>query len=130
MNFGQIQSGRTEKKRENHSAAVAIAAVRTSIFSFTVPPKARCRILSWGNYLGTVAAWGVAYWEVLANGVVVEFYGGTPRVMDQVGYAAQRQAATEYEFSGGTFINFTGSNPTANILNMGISVEYELIYQE
>ena len=130
MSLGQIQLGRVERFRENHSVAVGIGAVRTSIYQFTVPPKCRCRMLSFGNYLGTVAAWGVAYWEVLVQGHVIEFYGGTPLVMDQVGFAAQRQVSTEYEFSGGTMINFTGSNPTAAILNMGVSFEYELIYQE
>ena len=130
MSFGTIQSGRTESFKENHSVAVGIAAVRTSIFQFTVPPKARCRFLEFGNYLGTVAAWGVAYWEVLANGQAQFWYGGNPRIMDQVGYAAQRQTTAPIEYSGGTVINFTGSNPTAAILNMGISFSYELIYQE
>lgn len=130
MSMGTIQSGRTEYFRENHSVNVAIAAVRTVIATFTVPPKTRARIKSFGNYLGTVAAWGVAYWEVLANGVPVEFYGGTPRIMDQVGYAAQRQPSTEKEFPGGTVIQVCGSNPTAAILAMGVSLEIEAIYQE
>ena len=125
-----IQAGRRESFRENHSVAVAIAAVRTSIFSFTVPHKSRCQFKAFGNYLGTVAAWGFAYWEVLCNGIAVQFYGGTPVIMDQVGYAAQRQISAEVEFSGGSFINFTGSNPTAAILQMGISIDYDLIYQE
>lgn len=130
MAFGTIQSGRTEKKRENHSVEVLAAGVRTSIYQFVVPPKCRCRMLAFGNYLSDVGAWGAAYWEVLVNGSAIEFYGGTPVIMDQVGYAAQRQLSTEYEFSGGTLINFTGSNPTAGNIDMGISFEYELIYQE
>lgn len=128
--MGTIQSGRTESFRENHSVNVGIGAVRTQIVGATIPPKARARIKSFGNYLGTVAAWGVAYWEILVNGVAIEFYGGTPRIMDQVGYAAQRQPATEKEFPGGTVISVVGSNPTAAILAVGVSLELELIYQE
>lgn len=130
MPIGTIQSGRTEQFRENHSVNVGIAAVRTAIFTFTVPPKARCRILEFGNYLGTVAAWGTAYWNFIVNGVALDFYGGTPNIFDQVGYAAQRQTSTLREFSGGSLIVLAGSNPTAAILAMGISLSYEFIYQE
>ena len=130
MNFGTIQSGRTEFFRENHSVNVGIGAVRTVIATFTVPAKARARIKSFGNYLGTVAAWGTAYWEILVNGVPIEFMGGTPQIFDQVGFAAQRQPSTEYEISGGSRVDVTGSNPTAAILAMGVSLEIEAIYQE
>jgi len=127
---GSIQNGRREYFRENHSVAVGIGAVRTTLGTFTVPAKTRARIKSFGNYLGTVAAWGTAYWEILVNGVAIEFMGGTPRIMDQVGYAAQRQTSTEYEFSGGSRIVIAGSNPTAADLQMGFSIEIEAIYQE
>ena len=81
MSTGTIQSGRTESFRENHSVNVGIAAVRTVLATMTVPAKARARIKSFGNYLGTVAAWGTAYWEIgWANGVPIAFYGGTPRI--------------------------------------------------
>ena len=125
-----IRQGRTEYFRENHSVNVGIGAVRTVIAAINVPAKAVARIKSFGNYLGTVAAWGVAYWEVLVNGVPIEFYGGTPIIMDQVGFAAQRQASTEYEISGGSRITVVGTNPTAAILAMGVSLEIEALYQE
>jgi hypothetical protein len=125
-----IRNGRTEYFRENHSVNVGIGAIRTVIVAATIPAKARARIKGFGNYLGTVAAWGVAYWEVLVNGVPIEFYGGTPIIMDQVGFAAQRQASTEYEFSGGSVVQVVGTNPTAAILAMGVSLEIELLYQE
>lgn len=130
MGAGTIQNGRREYFRENHSVAVGIGAVRTDIFAFTVPAKSRVKLIGFGNYLGTVAAWGVAYWEILVNGVPVTFVGGTPQIMDQVGYAAQRQPSTELEFSGGSAVRVTGSNPTAAILQMGASMEMEAIYQE
>lgn len=130
MSLGTIQSGRREVFAENHSVNVAIGAVRTQIVGATIPPKARAMVKSFGNYLGTVAAWGVAYWEILVNGVPIEFYGGTPRIMDQVGYAAQRSPTTQYEISGGSTVSVVGSNPTAAILAMGVSLEIDLIYQE
>lgn len=129
MNFGTIQSGRTEFLRENHSVNVAIGAVDTVIVAFTVPPKTRARFKSFGNYLGTVAAWGVAYWTIYANGVPCTMFGSI-NIMDQIGFAAQRQPTTEWEFSGGTRITVCGSNPTAAILAMGVSLEIEAIYQE
>jgi hypothetical protein len=130
MAFGTIQLGRTEFFRENHSVAVGIGAIRTALGVFVVPAKARARIKSFGNYLDVVAAWGFCYWEIMCNGVAIEFMGGTPRIMDQVGFAAQRQTSTEVEFSGGSRVVVAGTNPTAGIVNMGFSMELEAIYQE
>jgi hypothetical protein len=118
MAFGTIQLGRTEFFRENHSVAVGIGAIRTALGVFVVPAKARARIKSFGNYLDVVAAWGFCYWEIMCNGVAIEFMGGTPRIMDQVG------------FSGGSRVVVAGTNPTAGIVNMGFSMELEAIYQE
>ena len=129
MSASPINSGRTEPFRENHSVAVGIGAT-AAIWTYTVPSKCRLRFKSFGNYLGTVAAWGVAYEVLTANSVPVYFVGGNPNILDQVGYAAQRQNVTELEFGGGTLLIIYGVNPTANILNMGASIEYELIYQE
>lgn len=130
MGKGTIQSGRIEFFGWNTSVAVGIGAVRTQIVGATIPSKCRARVKSFGNYLGTVAAWGFCYWEVLVNGVPWEFYGGDPQIFDQVGYAAQRQESTQYEVSGGSFVQVVGSNPTAAIVDMGVSLGLELIYQE
>ena len=130
MALGTIQSGRTEYIRENHSVQVLAGAVDTVIGNFTVPAKCRCRLKSFGNYCDTVAAWGTIYWTIYVNGVPWEIGGGTPRIMDQIGYAAQRQGITEREISGGSLVQITGSNPTAGNVNMGISIEFEAIYQE
>lgn len=130
MGLGTIQSGRREFFAENHSVNVAIGTLGTLIVGFTIPPKARAIITSFGNYLGTVAAWGVAYWNIQFNGVNQMFYGGMPNIFDQVGYAAQRQPSTEIMISGGTYVAIRGSNPTAAILAMGVSIGGELIYQE
>ena len=127
--MGSIQNGRREYIRENHSVEVGSGDVDTVIVAVTVPPKARARVISFGNYLGTVAAWGFAYWTIYANGVPCSMFG-TRNIMDQIGYAAQRQPTTEWEFSGGTRITVCGSNPTADDLAMGVSLEVEAIYQE
>lgn len=130
MALGTIQSGRTELFAENHSVQVLAGAVRTVIANFTVPCKTRCRFLKFANYTDTVAAWGTIYWEILVQGVPIEYAGGTPRIMDQVGFAAQRQEFTNKEFSGGTLIQVVGSNPTAGNVFMGVSLEFLGIYQE
>ena len=130
MSISPINSGRTESFRENHSALVTALLDYADIWTYSVPSKCRLRFKSFGNYLGTVAAWGFCTWTVLLNNVPIWFYGGNPAVLDQVGYAAQRQQMTEYEVGGGTQIRVQGYNPTAADVNMGISIEYELIYQE
>lgn len=130
MSMGTIQNGRREYFRENHSVLVLAGAVRTVIATFTVPCKSRGKLIGFGNYCDVVAAWGVIYWEIVVNGVAVTYVGGTPRIMDQVGYAAQRQATSELEFSGGSVVQIVGSNPTAGNVNMGVSLELEAIYQE
>ena len=130
MSLGTIQNGRREYFRENASVQVLAGAVRTVIMSLTVPTKARLQLTGFGNYTDTVAAWGTIYWEILVNGVPIEYMGGTPRIMDQVGYAAQRQASTEVMIPGGALLQVVGSNPTAGNVNMGVSLELEGIYQE
>jgi len=128
MNISPINTGRTEGFRFNESVNVGIGAAAI-IWQYTVPSKCRLRFKSFGNYLGTVAAWGVAYWQMGANGVPVKL-GDQYAVFDQIGYAAQRQIVTEDEYGGATTLIIMGVNPTAAILAMGVSIEFDLIYQE
>ena len=118
--------GRREQFRENWSVNVGIG-LAAAIWTYRVPSKCRFKFLSFGNYLGTVAAWGTAYWTLTQNGINVYPYEA---IYDQIGYAAQRSTMTELEFNGGATIVITGVNPTAAILAMGVSLEWELIYQE
>jgi hypothetical protein len=123
-----INMGRTESRRENWSETVLAGATK-AIFTYRVPGKSRFRWFSFGNYLGTVAAWGTAYWYYKVDGVRKEFCG-TYAIYDQIGYAAQRQTITEEEIGGSSVIEIVAVNPTGADLQMGISVEYELIHQE
>lgn len=120
---------RREFFAENWSVEVANGA-ESALWTFTVPAKCVLQFESFGNYLGTVAAWGTAYFYLTQNGVPVEFYGGTPFIYDQVGYAAQRQKIENKIFGGGTRLVFMGNNPTAAALDMGVGLGYYLIYQE
>jgi hypothetical protein len=116
---------RLEEKFENHSDNVGIG-LTLELLRIEVPTKCKIRIKSFGNYLGTVAAWGVAYWTYFENGIQKDF-AGARQIMDQIGYAAQRQPVTVIEVEGGSVVQFYGVNPTAAILSMGISIGYEII---
>ncbi len=126
MNTSPLNTGRTELFRENWSVAVPNLAT-VAIWTYNVPSKCRCRLKSFGNYLGTVAAWGTVTWVFLGNGVR---YPGLEAILDQIGYAAQRQVITEHEFSGSTQIQITAYNNSGALCNIGVSIEWELIYQE
>lgn len=126
MNTSPINTGRTEFFRENWSVAVP-ATTTVALWTFTVPSKCRLRFRSFGNYLGTVAAWGFVVWVLLANTARVP---GMEAILDQIGYAAQRQSITEHEFGGGTVLQVTAYNGTALACDVGVSLEWELIYQE
>lgn len=127
MIISQINFGRTEFKAENFSAAVAATSVDTVIATINVPAKARMRIIKLGNYLGTVAAWGFVVWRLRVNGIVTAPYNA---IMDQIGYAAQKEDAERLEFGGGSIITVTADNPTAGIVNVGVGLAWEYIYQE
>lgn len=121
---------RIRERAQNHSDHVPAAVLGVpgvvEILRIDVPAKCRARITEFGNYLGTVAAWGIAYWEYEENGVRREFAGNI-RLFDQIGYAAQRQKIDPIDVPGGTSIAFYGYNPTAAILDMGISIAWQEI---
>jgi len=123
-----LSFGGREIRRENWSVNVLTTAT-TILWQYIVPGKCRLRMLGFGNYLGTVAAWGTAYWQGFSNSVPI-LLAGAYQVFDQVGYAAQRQAVTEDIYGGGALLQIYGTNPTLATLAMGISIEYELIFQE
>lgn len=114
---------RVEPKGENFSVNVGIG-LTALLYEYFVPARINWRLSKFGNYLGTVAAWGVAYWEIRINGRLVP--GG--RILDQVGYAAQREFLTNVCASPGDHIEIYGINPTAAILAMGVSLGWDLEY--
>jgi hypothetical protein len=127
MSISLINTGRTEFRAENFSANVLAATTNTVIATITVPTKCRMRLLSLGNYIGTVAAWSQITWRLLCNGIPQAPYNG---FLDQIGYAAQRSDVERLEWGGGSIVTVVADNPTAATVATGISMGYELIYQE
>ena len=124
MNFGQRRF-----QAENWSEIV-LANATQDIWDFTVPMKCVLELVEFGNYMDTVAAWGTNYFYFTQNGVPFNFAGGYPNILDQVGYAAQRQRFDPICFTGGNRIQCWGVEATGANVDMGISVGYNLIDQE
>jgi hypothetical protein len=122
MNTGS----KVERFVQNYSAAVPIGGT-SDLFTIIVPVKAKLRLRGFGNYAGTLAAWGTIYWAFLLNGGPFYPY---ERILDQLGYGAQRQDVQPIEISGGSTLIVRAYNPTAAICDMGISLDYELEYQD
>lgn len=128
MSISPYDYGRTQYFAENFSASVLAGATGTIIATINVPPKARMRLKSLGNYLGSVAAWGSITWHIVCNGIPCYVAGS--RILDQIGYAAQRELIENVEFGGGSTFTITADNATAGAVSVGVSLGYEFIYQE
>jgi hypothetical protein len=127
MNISPINTGRTEFFAENFSVLTVAAAQDTVIARMVVPSKCRLRVLEIGNYIGTVAAWGLIVWHARCNGITVAPYN---IVLDQIGYAAQRSQVERLEFGGGSILAITADNNHVANVQVGVSLAWELIYQE
>jgi len=127
MSTSPINQGQTKYYAENFSVNVAATSTNTVIATINVPGKCRMRLLSIGNYIGTVAAWSQITWRLCCNGIWQAPYGG---FLDQIGYAAQRSDAEQLEFGGASIITVVADNPTAAIVATGISLGWVLIFQE
>jgi|APFre7841882630_1041343.scaffolds.fasta_scaffold55465_2 hypothetical protein len=127
MSISPINLGQLKLYAENFSVNVAATSVNTVVAQYIVPSKCRFRLRDLGNYIGTVAAWGFIVWHLNCNGIPCAPYGA---FMDQIGYAAQRQEVEHLEFGGGSILTVTADNPTAAIVAVGISLSWELIFQE
>ena len=116
---------RVEEKGENWSVEVPLAGDE-EIMAYDVPSRVRLKYRKVGNYLGTVAAWGTAYWEVLLNGTLVE------RIFDQIGYAAQRELVSKIYAFPGDRVSVVGYNPAgwpaAAALEMGVGLTWDVEY--
>ena len=127
MNISPINTGRTEFFAENFSVLTVAAAQNTVIAQMIVPSKCRLRVLEIGNYIGTVAAWGLIVWHARVNGIMIAPYNA---VLDQIGYAAQRSQVERLEFGGGSILSITADNNHVANVQVGVSLAWELIYQE
>ena len=119
-------NGRREPNRENWSVLVPDLTT-VALWTYVVPSRCRFILKDLGNYLGTVAAWGFVVWVLLANGMRQPPYEA---ILDQIGYAAQRQPVTELEFGGGTTLQITAYNGTALDCQVGISIGWELVHDD
>jgi hypothetical protein len=122
-----MNTGRSEFFAENFSVAVGIGAVGTVIARMTIPSKCTFRLLEVGNYIGTVAAWSLITWHATNNGIPLAPLNA---ILDQIGYAAQRSKVENLIVTGGSVFSITADNAHAAIVNVGISLAWELIYQE
>lgn len=119
---------RVEEKGENFSGLVTALLDQLVLYDYVVPARVRWRLRNFGNYLGTVAAWGIAnsYWTMEINGVLVP--GGL--IADQVGYAAQASPISAVIGFPGDRIQIIGHNLTAADLQMGVKLEWNLEFVE
>jgi hypothetical protein len=117
---------KTERFVNNYSATL-VGGTNAALFTMIVPTKCKWRLLSFGNYTDTVAAWTVIYWSFEKNGQAIFPYDA---ILDQLGYGPQRSPMQAIEVMGGSTITVRAFNPTAGNVAMGISLEYELEYQD
>lgn len=129
MSISALNSGSKKFYAENYSVLVPLTSVGTVIATYIIPSKCRGRLLSFGNYIDTVAAWGTITWHLNCNGIPQAPYNA---VLDQIGYAAQRSDVEQLEFGGGSIITVTADNALvpAAAVQVGCSISWELIFQE
>jgi hypothetical protein len=122
---------RSETFVQNYSAAVPAAVLgvpgQVTLFTITVPSKAVMRITDFGNYIGTVAAWTFVWWVFLYDGFGLYPYN---LILDQIGFGTGRQIVQGVDVQGGHTCSVVAFNNTAGIVNMGISIAYELSYPD
>ena len=115
-----------QKFIQNYSASVP-AASNVDLIEIVVPAKATMRVIDFGNYCDTVASWGTIYWDFLMDDLPLYPYN---RIMDQIGFGTGRQVVQAIDIYGGHRFRIRAYNPTAGVVKMGISLAYDLKYQE
>jgi hypothetical protein len=110
------------EKGESWSADVGIG-LTAELMAIEVPSRVTLRFRKIGNYLGIPGAWGFCSWQILKNGIVVM------TLMDQIGFAAQREIMTPILVQAGERISVNGINPTAGIVPMGITFTWDELGQ-
>jgi hypothetical protein len=127
MSISPINFGRKQFFAENFSVATLAGVQGNIIATMTIPSKCRARLLAFGNYIDTVAAWGDIVWTMRCNGIPMAPYNA---VLDQIGYAAQRSEVENIEVGGASLITVTADNNHVANVQVGVSLAWELIYQE
>lgn len=117
---------RTERFTREYYALVPDADF-IDLVEIVVPAKAIMRVIDLGNYCGTAAAWGTVYWEFYHDNLPLYPF---EIVMEQVMFGLGRQFVQPVEIHGGHFFRIRAVNPTLADCRMGISLHYELEYQE
>jgi hypothetical protein len=126
-NLSPIGLGGRKFFAQNYSVNVLATSTGTVVATINVPTKCRFRLVDLGNYVSAVAAWSKVTWHFNCNGVPQAPYDA---FLDQIGFAAQRQPTEHLEFGGGSIITITADNSDGSAYGVGISLAWELIYQE
>jgi hypothetical protein len=115
---------RVEEKAENFSGLVTALLDVLVLYDYYVPSRTIWKLKNIGDYLGTVAAWGIAnsFWTIEINGVLQP--GGA--IADQIGYAAQAAPISAIVAYPGDHVQVIGHNLTAADLQMGVKLEWNL----
>lgn len=117
-----------ERFIQNYSAVVPTAAPNfTDLIEIIVPVKCSMTVIDFGNYCGTWAAWGTVYWDFYQDDQPLYPYN---HIMDQIGFGTGRQMVQAVEIMGGHRFRIRATNPTLADVRMGISLAYELKYQD
>ena len=117
-----------ERFIQNFSAVVPTAApAYADLIEIIVPAKATMRVIDFGNYCGTWAAWGTVYWDFFMDDLPLYPYN---HIMDQIGFGTGRQIVQAVDINGGHRFRIRAYNPTAADVRMGISLAYDMKYQD
>lgn len=117
-----------ERFIQNYSAVVPTLAPNwVDLVEIIVPAKAIMRVIDFGNYCGTWAAWGFVYWDFYLDDQPLYPYN---HIMDQIGFGTGRQVVQAVDITGGHRFRIRATNPTAADVRMGISLAYDFKYPE
>jgi len=118
---------RTERFIQNFSAVIPLGGGIVNLIEIEVPRKCQMIVTDFGNYCDTVAAWGTIFWSFYSDDHPLYPY---ETILDQIGFGTGRQMVQSVPIEGGHRFRVRATNPTAGNVRMGISLAYDLYYQE
>ncbi|MBA7496234.1 hypothetical protein ES702_06833 [subsurface metagenome] len=107
----------------NLSQSVPTTSLRT-LLSLQVPSRGFMKLTHFGNYMDTVAAWGLVTWMIKRNGIGVYPYHG---ILDQIGSGIEPRLIEPLIFNGGDLLTIDVYNAYAGTVGIGISVKHEFL---